>query len=117
MTNNELINDFYRKRKECVYLQSLHFYRDPDEDICSKCHLDIVLRYQEDSEPKLLIHFTDVVDYKSANVCSLMGFEISITDISDHQWEGIKYRVLEYENELLSFYCNSFEVTLCSLYF
>ena len=110
--SNELIDDFYRMHKEFDFLQSLNFYRDTDEDIYSKCHLDVVLSNREAIEQKMAIHFSEVVDFKSANLGSLCGLLISIIDVSADQLEGIKYRVKEDEYELFSFCCKTFEFKL-----
>ena len=44
----------------------------------------------------------------------LVKHYINITDVSDHQMEGIRYKVKEEENEVFSFYCRTFEYEILS---
>ena len=98
--------------KELDLLESFHLYRDTDEDIYSKCHLDIVLSNRHCLEQKAAIHFSEVVDFKSEDLDSLWDLIIKIFDVSADQWEGIKYHVSEDEHGLFSFYCKDFEFKL-----
>jgi hypothetical protein len=102
-----LIEDFYHMHKGFGFLQSMHLYRD-EEDI-HVCCLDIILGNHQLPEKKMLIHFSGVVDFKSANLSSLYNLLICIVDVSSDQMEGINYKVKEDEYELFSFCCSTFE--------
>jgi hypothetical protein len=107
---NSLIEDFYRMHKKFDYLRSIYLYRD--EEAWSECNLDIILGNRQLFETKMLIHFSGVVNFESADLDLLHTLFISIVDVSENQMEGICYKVREDEHNLFSFWCKSFEYNL-----
>ncbi len=107
---SDLVSEFYQKQKDFGYLQSINLSRDFNENGCSDYSLNIVLCSYPSYEgnQKLLLSFLGVRDFKIGDLDGLVKNFINITDISDQQMEGIKYRVKEDENGLFSFYCKSF---------
>jgi hypothetical protein len=112
MTNsNQLISNFYQKQKEFGYLQSINLYRNINEGGCSEYSLNISLcgyPFYEGNQ-KLLLTFLGVRNFKIGDLEGLFKLILNITNVSEHQMEGINYRVKEDENELFSFYCEIFE--------
>ena len=104
------INDFYHAHRGFGYLKSLHVYRD-EEDV-NLCNLDIALGNQQTPEKKMLIHFSGVVNFKSADLNTLFILCINVIDVSADQMEDINYKIREDEFDLFSFYCDNFEFEL-----
>jgi hypothetical protein len=107
---NFSIGDFYCMHKEFDYLRSIHLYRD--EEAWPECSLDIVLGNRQLSKIKMLIHFSGVINFESANLDLLYTLFISIVDVSENQMEGICYKVREDEHNLFSFWCKNFAYNL-----
>lgn len=109
--SNGLFSEFYQRQKEFGYLESINLSRNIKEDGCSDYSLNIVLKgypfYEGDQT--LILTFWGVRNLKIGDLDGLLKLLFSITDISESQMEGIKYRVKEDENELFSFYCKTFE--------
>ena len=57
---------------------------------------------------KSQLTFTGVRAFKLGNIDWPSVIQISVTDISHDQMEGIRYSVREDENNLFFFYCKSF---------
>ena len=108
-----LISDFYQKQKDFKYLQSINLHRNFDSDGVNCYNLDVTLcmNPSNNENETLLLNFVEVVEFRSGNFDFGLGCSIflQITDISDHQMEGINYRVKEDENELIAFSCRTFE--------
>ncbi|WP_341278970.1 hypothetical protein [Paenibacillus sp. FSL H8-0537] len=105
------ISDFNLRQAAFRYLQSFHLARNfnvgkDEEDILIITLCDYPF-YEGDQ--KLVITFTNIKDLKVGDVWGIVDLEINILDISDHQLEGLKYRVKEEEYELFSFHCKSFD--------
>jgi hypothetical protein len=108
---DELISDFYCKQKKFGYLQSINLYRNIDEDGCSEYSLNIILcdyPYYE-GDKKLLLTFLGVRSFKIGDLDGMFKLLVNITDISENQMEKINYKVKEEENEVFSFYCETFK--------
>lgn len=113
---SDSVSEFYKKQKDFGYLQSIDLRREFNENGCSDYSLHIVLcdyPYYEGNE-KLLLTFLGVKNFKIGDLDGLVRQFINITDISDHQMEGIKYKVREEENGSFSFYCKTFEYEILS---
>lgn len=108
--NNSLM-DFNNVQKKFGYIQSINLNRNITVNGCSEYLFEITLYdypfYK--GSPQLLLRFWDVKDFKLGNIEGLFKLLINITDISEHQIEGIKYKVIEDENDSFSFYCKAFE--------
>ncbi|MCB1187550.1 hypothetical protein KDL29_10325 [bacterium] len=48
--------------------------------------------------------------FLSPNVFGCSGTHILVEDISDNQWEDIKYKIIDIEEELFEFYCRQYVV-------
>lgn len=106
----ELINDFYKIQKDFSYLKSVNISRDIQGDDCSLYTLNITLyngTYSK-SPNVLLITFENIRNLKIGNIEGLWGLLFRVTDISQDQMEGINYKVIEEENEVISFFCEGF---------
>lgn len=113
---SDVISEFYKKQKDFGYLQSIELSRDFNENGCTEYSLSIVLcdyPYHEGNQ-KLLLTFLGVKNLKFGDLDGLVKHFINITDVSDHQMEGIKYKVREDENDLFSFYCKTFQYEILS---
>ncbi|MDQ2087481.1 hypothetical protein RBH29_13700 [Herbivorax sp. ANBcel31] len=109
--SNNLISKFYQKQKQYGYLKSIELSREINDNGSSAYSLKIILcgyPFYEGEEQLLLIFF-GVRDFKASELDGLCKTFINITDRSNQQLEGIKYRVKEDENEMFSFTCKSFE--------
>lgn len=107
----ELISAFYLQHNKFPYLHSYHYSRNFNENGSIEQSFKIILcdyPYYEDDQ-KLAVTFFDVSELKIGNTGGILGLFIEITDISNYQWEGIKYKVKEEEEETFAFYCKSFE--------
>lgn len=111
MRDNNLISEFYQKQKQYGYLKSIDLSREINENGSSAYSLKIILcGYPfNEGEEQLLLTFLGVRDFKASELDGLFKIFISITDRSNDQLEGIKYKVKEDENEMFSFNCNLFE--------
>lgn len=108
---SDVVAEFYKKQKDFAYLQSINLCRDFYENGCSDYFLYISLcdyPYYKGNQ-KLLLTFLGVRNFEIVDIDGLVKHFINITDVSDRQMEGIKYKVKEDENGLYSFYCKSFE--------
>ena len=113
---SDVITEFNKKQKDFAFLKSINLSRDFNENGCSDYTLNIVLcdyPYYEGNQ-KLLLSFLGVRNFKTCELDGLVRHFINITDVSDHQMEGIKYKVREDENDLFSFYCKTFEFEILS---
>ncbi|MGO4347035.1 hypothetical protein AB4Z45_16250 [Paenibacillus sp. MCAF9] len=107
----ELISVFYQLHNKFPYLHSYHYSRNFNENGSIEQSFKIILcdyPYYEDDK-KLAITFSNVIDLKIGNTGGIVGLFIDIADISNYQWEGMKYKVKEEEEETFTFYCKSFE--------
>jgi hypothetical protein len=100
-------------------LESINLYRYVDDfSEATWFNLDIVLfkdlGYERDK--KLLLRFLKVADFRAEHFISWVwnGVYLEIFDMSTCQLEGVKYKVVEAELDLFSFYCESFEVEILS---
>ena len=108
---SDVITGFNKIQKDFVFLQSINLSRDFNENGCSDYSLNIVLcdyPYYEGNQ-KLRLTFLGVRKFKTGISDGLVRHFVSIIDVSNHQMEGIKYKVIEDENDLFSFYCKTFK--------
>jgi hypothetical protein len=113
---SDVISEFNNIQKDFAFLQSINLSRDFNENGCSEYSLNIVLSdypYYEGNQ-KLLLTFFGVRNFNTGDLDGLVRHFIHITDVLDHQMEGIKYKVREDENDVFSFYCNTFEYEILS---
>lgn len=109
--SNALISDFNQKQSEFGYIESFNLNRSLSEEVCSEYVLKVTLIDYPfcEGDHKFLISFSGVRGLKIGNLEGLFKLDISISDITEDQMEGINYKVKEEENELFSFYCEKFE--------
>jgi hypothetical protein len=109
--SDALISDFYQTQKEFGFLESIKLNRDVGENNCTEYSVEIVLCacpfYSGDD--KLLLNFYGAKDIKIGGVEGLYKLFMSIVDVSENQWEKIRFKVKEDENEQFSFHCENFE--------
>jgi len=86
------------------YLQTFSMQRE----IYEECHVEIILYRPNNKQQK--IFFRDVRDMKIGRLDNLCVPLITVSDVSSYQWENIKYRVYDDENDLFSFYCRGYTV-------
>jgi hypothetical protein len=84
-------------------LQSLHLERDAD--LPAVHHLTVTL-FDEQSGNSVTIRFENVIQLEvtSLNPGILLG-PLKARDLKEHQLEGIRYQVRDYENQALAFQC------------
>jgi hypothetical protein len=106
----DTIYEFNQNQKRFGYLMSIEFAREFNEMDCTDYSVNIFLCDFPHSfgNPKMLLVFTGVRNLKFGDLDGLVKTFINITDISNHQIEGVKYSVKEAENETFSFCCKSF---------
>ncbi len=107
---SNLITEFTRIQNEFGYLIAVELAREFNEMGCFTGYsVDLVLcGYPEDGGDKMRLSFTGVKNLRFGDLDRLVKNFISISDISAHQLEGVKYSVKEEENETFSFYCKAF---------
>jgi len=111
---NNITTEFDSIQNEFGYLLSLEFSREFNDLGCTEYTVNIVLcNYPDNRNSKLLLRFSGVKNLKFGDLDGLVKNFISITDITSHQMEGIKYSVKEEENETFTFYCKSFSYDIC----
>jgi len=109
------ISEFNRIQNEFGYLMSIEISREFNEIGCTDYSVNAVLcNYPDINIAKILIRFTGVRNLKFGDLDGLVKNFISISDISTHQIEGVKYSIKEEENETFSFYCKSFSYEILS---
>lgn len=107
-TNNNLA-EFNSIQSEFGYLLSLEITRELNDLGCTEYTVNLILcNYPDHRNSKLLLGFTGVKNLKLGDLDGLVKNFISITDITSHQLEGIRYSVKEEENETFAFYCKTF---------
>jgi hypothetical protein len=114
MTNYHNVNQFLNLRPEKYgFLLAMTFERHLTDSRCSLYLLDMLLcDLEKPSSEKLHLKFYDVVDVNIRNIESMAGILLAIEDVSDRQLEGVKYRVSDQENEIVSFFCSQFSADL-----
>lgn len=61
----------------------------------------------------LLLEFTNVSQLKFGQFEMLGGVHVEIRSIRENQWDGLNYRIFDYEQtECISFYCRDFTAKL-----
>lgn len=70
-----------------------------------------VVLCDRDGEPTITAVFEGLSEIETLKVYGggCIG-PLKVLDVSDWQWEGIKYKVRDFEEEFISFYCNAFSV-------
>lgn len=81
------------------------------DDRCTDYNLKITLRSCpfNEMDKKLCILFKGIKDIKIKHVEGLLTWLLFISDISDRQLEDIDFHVKDSEEEVILFYCKSFE--------
>jgi hypothetical protein len=59
--------------------------------------------------------FDDVQQLQLKASAGYLTLPLIIRSLRDDQWEYLRYRVIDLEEEVLSFYSRSFEAQLCAL--
>jgi hypothetical protein len=103
------INDFIAlKPRYFKFLKSISLTRDVSQESCSRYDVEIVLSQLEGSDHQLRIKFKNAFDIKLNRLEGLLGLLVDIEDVSNMQIEGGKFRVVEQEEQVFSFYCEDF---------
>ena len=97
-----------------AFLQSLLLRREVKDDACSDYDLKLVLlpRAKENLDEKLELGFHGVRDLHIGDVGGLVGLMIEIKSLGGHQLEGLRFRVMETENDAISFLCSDVEARI-----
>jgi hypothetical protein len=92
------------------YVKRLLVERDFVEADHPSCRVEIELADQVPFGARSLrIVFVDAVGIKIGDIDLLWGVMLRIRDISDHQLEGIRYRAVDEESDVVSLRCADFE--------
>ncbi|MEN6307024.1 MAG: hypothetical protein ABFD91_04640 [Anaerohalosphaeraceae bacterium] len=107
----EKIRKFHSDQKGFVFIESFCLERTLMYDRCIDCNLKITLRSRpfDEMDKKLCILFKGIKDIKIKDVGGMFTWLLIISDISDHQLEDINFHVKDSEEEVILFYCKSFE--------
>jgi hypothetical protein len=101
-----LISDFIQVKRNFGYLTSFNLSRGAEID---EFHTTLQITLAQstiDYDGKLLITFTGVKDLEVGQLTGLICWlYLDIMDISKDQLEDIRYKVVEYENNVFSLYC------------
>ena len=105
----DTINDLQRKYP---YINSIHLNRNLIGNEISDFSLTLTLSNNQviDENDKVTIKFWNIRELKLGEIDNLFRVYISISDISNRQMDGIRYRVSEEENNLFSFLCKDIEI-------
>lgn len=102
-----------QKKYGCI--NSIYLCRNINEDGCSEYDLNLVLSdypYWE-GDLKLDIEFKGIRGLKLGDIENLYRVCINIDNVSSNQWEEVKYRVSEIENDIFSFWCKDMKFKIC----
>ncbi len=103
------INDFIAfNSRYFKFLKSISLTRDVSPESCSRYDIEIVLCKLDGNDQQLRIKFKSAFDIKLNRLEGLSGLLVDIEDVSGMQLEGGKYRVVEQEERIFSFYCEDF---------
>ncbi|CAM4480217.1 hypothetical protein [Paenibacillus typhae] len=108
-----LISDFDQAKRNFGYLTSFNLSRGTEIE-GFQVTLQITLAQSTfDYGEQLSITFTGVKDLEVGQLTGLICWlYLDITDISKDQLEDIRFKVVEYENDIFSLYCSqiAFEI-------
>jgi hypothetical protein len=103
------INDFIAlKPRYFKFLKSISLTRDISQETCQRYNIEIVLSQPEANNHELHINFKNAFNIKLNRLEGLFGLLVDIEDISNMQLEGGRYRVIDQEGDVFSFYCEDF---------
>lgn len=95
------------------FLKSVSFSRDVGPNGSSNYEVEVVLsRGAVAHEQDLRLRCTGATDVKLGDINGMHAILLSIRDINSRQLEGIRFRVVEGENDSFSFNCASFSLEL-----
>ncbi|AIQ46695.1 hypothetical protein R70723_13065 [Paenibacillus sp. FSL R7-0273] len=107
------ISDFDQVKRNFGYLTSFQLTRASELDDF-RTTLQITLAQSTfDYEEQLLITFTGVSELETGQLAGLVCWlYFDITDISKDQLENLRFKVVEYENNIFRLYCRqiTFEI-------
>ena len=94
-------------------VHSFTFLEEGIIPLASKYSLELILESERMAETfRLHLRFTGVQSFElhefGGGWTQIMGFDI--VDVSDRQWDKIKFEVIDYEDQRLSFFCETVEV-------
>lgn len=118
MTKSDEVIDKYWSFNPRLFsiLDRLEMYqKSTGESPAHMLSLKIWLRASEDESDdlrRLYLSFDTVSELKINPRSFIQIPVLDIVSIKEYQWEGLKYRVADTEENQLSFYCKQFEVTL-----
>lgn len=99
---------FYKLQREFHVIQEFELKRDVQFNYVYKYCLKICACDFKNTPQRLVIEFDGVSGLIVGDLNGAGGMYINIYDLSNEQTEDIKYKVHEEEENLFSFYCNSF---------
>lgn len=107
---------------EVTHIDKVEFFHDKDRlpityslvitFICNSNKAN----HSEGAKPyNVVVKFADVRSFKfepkfSDGVGAVQVFGFDIVDISDRQWDAMKYMIEDFEHGQMNFYCRSYEV-------
>jgi hypothetical protein len=103
------INDFIAlKPRYFNLLKSISLTRNISQEGCSRYDIEIVLCKLDGNDQQLRIKFKNAFGIELYRLEGLPSILLGIQDVRDMQLEGGKYRVVEKEEGIFSFYCEDF---------
>lgn len=101
-----LISDFDQAKRNFGYLTSFNLSRGTEiEGFQTSLQITLV-QTTLDYDEQLSITFTGVEDLEVGDLTGLICWlYLDITDISEDQLEDLRYKVVEYEDNVFSLYC------------
>ncbi len=97
--------------RQIEWISNFHFYITQDKYFENISILDITFLIKESSKTyELVIRFSNIECLKLESggaLTQISGF--NIRDLKDHGYHPMKYLIEDYENGIISFYCNDIE--------
>jgi hypothetical protein len=96
------------------FLERMELSRKIVSGACSGFQLTVVLAPAQSDKAgtRLRLTFKGVTDLRIGELEGLLSLHLEARSIRDDQLEGLRYRVVESEYDIFSFYCFDFEVSL-----
>ncbi|MNC31648.1 hypothetical protein D3C75_799760 [compost metagenome] len=111
-----LISDFFKIQKGFGYLTSFNLTRASEIEVFQMTLQITLAKSTFDYDEQLLITFTGVKDLEIGHLPGLIGWSyFDITDISKDQLEDLRFKVVEYENNIFSLYCTEITFKIVKL--
>lgn len=99
-------------QNDVTYIKHLEYFEEEDG---TRTVSSLILTFICESKTEryeAIVKFIDVTSFKldfgGSGAIQITGFEI--LDISNKQWDTIRYQVEDWENGIIFFYCKAYEV-------